>query len=107
MKNYCSNQARLVGYRLLFALGCVSAPATQSAGRMDGWVIDNGGNMVFTPAQCAGYTANGVRRALLGLLLMHIILLGVMLACAALAKTESLDSANGYHVIATRNALAE
>jgi hypothetical protein len=47
-----------------------------------------------------------VRGTLLGLLTLHIILLGVILAGAALGQNQALDSTNSYHAIAKRNAFA-
>jgi hypothetical protein len=63
MKNYRSNQARLVGCRLVVALTFITAPLIKAAGPIGvdgGWVIDNSGNILLTPAQCSAYTANGV-----------------------------------------------
>jgi hypothetical protein len=60
MKKHSSNQARLVTY---LALTFISAPLARSAGPIGvdaGWVINNSGNILLTPAQCAAYTANGV-----------------------------------------------
>jgi len=51
-------------------------------------------------------TKEGVRGTLLRLLSMHIILLGAILACAALGQNRALDSTNAYHVTAKRNAFA-
>jgi hypothetical protein len=51
-------------------------------------------------------TEEGVRGTLLRLLSMHIILLGAILACAALGQNRALDSTNAYHVTAKRNAFA-
>jgi hypothetical protein len=46
----------------------------------------------------------GVSATLLRLLALHIILLGGILAWAAIAQSQPLDSTNGYHAIAKRNA---
>jgi hypothetical protein len=47
-----------------------------------------------------------VNGTLLGLLSMHIVLLGVILACAALGQNQAVDSTNSYEAIAKRNAFA-
>jgi hypothetical protein len=46
----------------------------------------------------------GMKDTLLGILLMHIVLLSAILACAALAQSEPLDSKNSYQAISKRNA---
>jgi hypothetical protein len=48
----------------------------------------------------------GVRGVLLRLLMLHIVLLGAIVACAALGQTQALDSTNSYHAIAKRNSFA-
>jgi hypothetical protein len=75
MKKYGSNQARLFDSRLLFAPASGNAPASVFSDS------DRG------PCSEPVSIATEVRGALLGILLMHVVLIGVILACAALAQS--------------------
>lgn len=75
MKNDGSIQARLFGSRLRRAAASGSDPSiAHSDGEKD-------------PCSETVMTGPGVRGNLLGILLMHAVLIGVILACAAVAQS--------------------
>jgi hypothetical protein len=75
MKNDGSNQARLFSSRLLLTSASGYArPALLSDGETD-------------PCPEAVSIKTGVRGTLLGILLMHVVLIGVILACAAIVQS--------------------
>jgi hypothetical protein len=75
MKNYGSNQARLISSGLLATTASGSAPPN----------VDFDGEK--QPCSEAVSIKTGVRVTLLGILLMHVVLIGAILACAALAQS--------------------
>jgi hypothetical protein len=75
MKNHCWHQARLVGARLLLAPASIITPPTAHA---DG---ERDTRSEAVPVK------TGVRVTLLGILLMHVILVGAILACAAIDQS--------------------
>jgi hypothetical protein len=74
MKSYGSNQARLFGSRLRRAPASGSDPSIAHSDERD-------------PCSETVMMTTGVRGNLLGILLMHAVLIGVILACAALAQS--------------------
>jgi hypothetical protein len=75
MNDYGSNQARLIGSRLLLTPASGNAPPTvHSDGETD-------------PGSEPLSTKQAVRGTILGILLMHVVLIGAILACAALAQS--------------------